>query len=277
MPKRILLALLTFALVGCADQLPAQRVGVFSTDPAVTATVSVNGPDVTVKINPARFKALPPDQPANKHVYGEGHYHLFLDLPPTAPGEVIPKTAGIFHTPDANYDIHNVTNGHHFLWVVLGYSDHLPYEQAEVTNAGVKGTLARVEFDVGQGATAQASPSPEASAAASSAPTAAPTSAPSAAAPPAPSGGGSKVAVLGDPTNGGKYDPASLAVKVGDSVTWDWQDDAASHTVTSDDSSFPDSGTQAKGFTYSYKFDKAGSFGYSCSIHPAMKGSVTVQ
>jgi plastocyanin len=276
LPKRILLALLTLVLVGCADQLPMQRVGVFSTDPAVAASVSVNGPDVTVKINPARFKAIPPDQATNKHAYGEGHYHLFLDVPPTAQGEVIPKTAGIYHTPDANYDIHNVTNGHHVLWVELGYSDHMPYEQVEVVKAAVKGSLAKVEFDVGQGAVAQAPPSPEASAAATSEPTSAPTSAPTAAAPPPPGGGGTKVAVLGDPTNGGKYDPASLTIKAGESVSWEFQDDSASHTVTDDGGAF-DSGTQSKGFLFTYKYEKAGSFGYSCSIHPNMKGTVTVQ
>jgi len=88
--------------------------------------------------------------------------------------------------------------------------------------------------------------------------------------------GGTKVALLTDATNGGKYDPASITIKTGDSVTWDWQDDSASHTVTDDNGAF-DSSSQSKGFTFSYKFDKAGTFGYSCTIHPAMKGSVTVQ
>lgn len=82
--------------------------------------------------------------------------------------------------------------------------------------------------------------------------------------------------LLGDPTNGGKYDPASLTVKVGGTVMWSWQDDAASHTVTADDGSF-DSGTKSKGDSFSFKFDKAGSVGYSCTIHPNMKGSITVQ
>ena len=30
------------------------------------------------------------------------------------------------------FTIPNVTNGHHFVWAVLGFSDHLPYEVVAV-------------------------------------------------------------------------------------------------------------------------------------------------
>ena len=169
-----------------------------------------------------------------------------------------------------------MTTGHHVLYIELGFSDHTPYTQVRVTRAALSGALTKIEFDVGNGIAAQAPPSAAPPPAASVAPSTAAAASPSAAASGPPAAGGTKVALLTDATNGGKYDPASLTVKVGDSVTWDWQDDSASHTVTDDNGAF-DSSSQSKGFTFSYKYDKAGTFGYSCTIHPAMKGSVTVQ
>jgi predicted lipoprotein with Yx(FWY)xxD motif len=70
------------------------------------------------------------------------------------------------------------------------------------------------------------------------------------------------------------FDPASIAVKVGESVTWT-NTGAAPHTVTADDNSF-DSKSLAGGATFKQTFAKAGTFAYHCAIHPAMKGTVTV-
>jgi plastocyanin len=279
LPKRTLLVLLTLLLAGCTQALPNEVVGPFKGDPSVTASVTVNGPDATVNISSQNFKVIPAAEATTAHTYGEGHYHVFLDVPPTAPGEVIPQgVAGIYHTAKSSLVINNVTTGHHTLFVELGFSDHSPYQQQAVSGAKVSGTLTKVEFDVSSGAVAQASPSPAASESAAPSPSTAPSVAasPSAAASGAPPSGGTKVSVLGDPTNGGKYDPSSLNVKVGDTVEWDFNDDSASHSVTDDSGAF-DSGVQAKGFTFNHKYDKAGSFGYSCSVHPNMKGSVTVQ
>jgi predicted lipoprotein with Yx(FWY)xxD motif/plastocyanin len=65
-----------------------------------------------------------------------------------------------------------------------------------------------------------------------------------------------------------------LTVSVGTTVIWTNEDDAA-HTVTANDGSF-DSGDIAKGETFSFKFEKAGTFDYTCTIHPNMKGQVIV-
>jgi predicted lipoprotein with Yx(FWY)xxD motif len=70
------------------------------------------------------------------------------------------------------------------------------------------------------------------------------------------------------------FDPASLSVKVGESVTWT-NTGATAHTVTADDGSF-DSKSMAAGATFSQTFAKAGTFAYHCAIHPGMKGTVTV-
>lgn len=70
------------------------------------------------------------------------------------------------------------------------------------------------------------------------------------------------------------FSPASLSVKVGDTVTWN-NNDNASHTVTANDGSF-NIGTINPGNTGSYTFTKAGTYPYYCSFHPNMKGTITV-
>ena len=71
------------------------------------------------------------------------------------------------------------------------------------------------------------------------------------------------------------FSPASITVKVGDSVTWT-NNDSTTHTVTADDNSFS-SGDLAPGATFSFTFPKAGTYAYHCSIHPSMTGTVVVQ
>ncbi|MGD1054710.1 MAG: cupredoxin domain-containing protein [Nitrososphaerales archaeon] len=74
--------------------------------------------------------------------------------------------------------------------------------------------------------------------------------------------------------SGFAFHPATITVVIGvnNTVTWT-NNDATSHTVTSDNSLFG-SGTLAPGATYTQTFDQAGTYGYHCSIHPTMKGTV---
>ena len=96
-----------------------------------------------------------------------------------------------------------------------------------------------------------------------------------------PATGGSSAPAAGSPGAAGTavsianfaFSPASLTVKVGDSVTWK-NDDSTAHTVAF--AAF-DSGSIAPGASYSHKFDSAGTFDYKCSIHPSMTGTVIVQ
>jgi plastocyanin len=71
------------------------------------------------------------------------------------------------------------------------------------------------------------------------------------------------------------FSPTSVTVAVGATVTWENQD-AMNHNVIADDGSFksPDFGP---GQTFSFTFQKAGTYTYSCHIHPAMKGTVVVR
>jgi len=69
------------------------------------------------------------------------------------------------------------------------------------------------------------------------------------------------------------FGPQELKVKAGTTVTWT-NEDSASHTVTFEGG--PDSGSFGQGGTYERTFDAPGAFAYKCSIHPSMKGTVTV-
>jgi LPXTG-motif cell wall-anchored protein len=68
------------------------------------------------------------------------------------------------------------------------------------------------------------------------------------------------------------FNPASVTVNAGDSVTWN-NKGKAQHNVTF--SGFA-SGTLSSGQSYSHKFSSAGTFAYQCTFHAGMTGTVTV-
>jgi plastocyanin len=69
--------------------------------------------------------------------------------------------------------------------------------------------------------------------------------------------------------------PGDITVRAGTTVTWSNEDDAV-HTVTAADKSW-DSGRLPVGGTFSQTFTEPGTYDFLCSIHPAMKGTVTLQ
>jgi plastocyanin len=69
--------------------------------------------------------------------------------------------------------------------------------------------------------------------------------------------------------------PTSLRVKAGSTVTWANRDDEP-HTVTSDTGLFR-SGAMDTNDSFSFKFDKPGTYHFTCSIHPHMVGTIVVQ
>ena len=71
------------------------------------------------------------------------------------------------------------------------------------------------------------------------------------------------------------FDPATITVDAGTTVTWT-NKDVIAHTVTSDNGLF-NSGNIGSNGTYSYTFLTAGSFPYHCSIHTSMKATVAVK
>ena len=70
------------------------------------------------------------------------------------------------------------------------------------------------------------------------------------------------------------FDPPDAAVEPGTTITWT-NNGARPHTVTADDGSF-DSGVLNPGDSYTVAFDGQGTVTYHCTIHPEMRGSVTV-
>jgi plastocyanin len=69
--------------------------------------------------------------------------------------------------------------------------------------------------------------------------------------------------------------PMSLTVKAGSTVTWANKDDEP-HTVVSDTGLFR-SGAVDTDETFTFKFDKPGTYHFTCSIHPQMVGTVVVE
>jgi plastocyanin len=69
--------------------------------------------------------------------------------------------------------------------------------------------------------------------------------------------------------------PNSLSVKAGSTVTWANVDDEP-HTVVSDTGLFR-SGAMDTNASFSFKFDKPGTYHFTCSIHPRMVGTIVVQ
>lgn len=73
------------------------------------------------------------------------------------------------------------------------------------------------------------------------------------------------------------FTPATVTVKKGTTVTWT-NKDTIKHTVTPDEETADFKGSEllAQEATYSWTFDKAGTYTYYCQPHPDMKGTVVV-
>jgi len=69
------------------------------------------------------------------------------------------------------------------------------------------------------------------------------------------------------------FDPASIEVKVGDTVTFT-NEDSAPHNVAIDGKNLGDQNT---GASVTWKAEKAGTYAYTCTIHPSMTGEVVVK
>jgi amicyanin len=92
--------------------------------------------------------------------------------------------------------------------------------------------------------------------------------------------GPTKAIAIDTSTGNFGFNPATITIKVGTTVTWT-NTTGAPHTVTSNDGTSFDSGINtpisANGGTFSFTFTKAGTFAYHCQIHPFMKATIIVQ
>ncbi len=71
------------------------------------------------------------------------------------------------------------------------------------------------------------------------------------------------------------FNPTPLTVKAGATVTWTNKDDEP-HNVVSDTGVFKSGGMDTDE-SFSFKFDKPGTYHFTCSIHPRMVGTIVVQ
>ena len=74
---------------------------------------------------------------------------------------------------------------------------------------------------------------------------------------------------------GNAWTPADVTAKVGDVITWT-NGDTVPHKVALDDGSCQMSENIAGGASKSLVFSVAGSFPFHCSVHPSMKGTITI-
>jgi plastocyanin len=86
----------------------------------------------------------------------------------------------------------------------------------------------------------------------------------------APSAGSAKITI-----DNFTFSPAKLAVSKGTEVTWTNQDDIP-HTIV-----LTSAGVRSKALdtdnSFSYRFDKVGTFAYVCGLHPQMHGEIVVK
>jgi len=81
----------------------------------------------------------------------------------------------------------------------------------------------------------------------------------------APAGGSNSIAIKNF-----AFNPATLTIKTGTTVTWMNQDGAV-HQIASD------SGTPVAFASYQFTFTQPGTYTYYCPFHPPMKGTIIVQ
>ena len=74
--------------------------------------------------------------------------------------------------------------------------------------------------------------------------------------------------------DGSRFEPSTLAVTAGDTVVW-VNKDPFPHTSTSKVGGF-DSQTIAAGKSWALTPAKKGTFAYTCTFHPTMKGTLRV-
>lgn len=71
-----------------------------------------------------------------------------------------------------------------------------------------------------------------------------------------------------------QFQPSDATVKVGTKMMWQ-NEDSVQHNVVADNGAFK-SDLFGKGGTYEWTAAKPGKYSYVCTVHPNMKGTITV-
>jgi hypothetical protein len=101
----------------------------------------IRGNVVTLKVAAAGIRIVKADGDASGRT---GHFHVFIDRKPVAPGQVIPKAPNIIHTAVTPIMLTGLSIGHHQIFVVLGDGTHRRIGRSVVhTSVHVKGPSVR--------------------------------------------------------------------------------------------------------------------------------------
>ncbi|HLY75187.1 MAG TPA: cupredoxin family copper-binding protein [Planctomycetota bacterium] len=73
-----------------------------------------------------------------------------------------------------------------------------------------------------------------------------------------------------------KFEPSSLTVAPGTTVTWTNRDDEPHSATSAEKPKLFDSGALDTAESYSFTFRERGSFPYFCKLHPHMTGVIVV-
>jgi hypothetical protein len=93
--------------------------------PAVEATAPASvpaGQPVTIELKATGVTIVGPDGDTSGKT---GHFHLFVDRPPVAPGALIPTgDPAIIHTKETSVPLKDLAAGDHVVWIVVGDGAH---------------------------------------------------------------------------------------------------------------------------------------------------------
>jgi hypothetical protein len=167
-PASIRLAILATALIcllgACGGESPSRDRAApkENPSPATRQTVSISSPapGTQVKGNVVELQVQAQGieiKPADGDTSGaSGHFHVFVDRDPVAPGEAIPMERGILHSAESLIQVPGLTLGRHKLTVVLGDGAHNRIGEAiadvEVEVQGPTLTIADAPAEVPAGA-----------------------------------------------------------------------------------------------------------------------------
>jgi plastocyanin len=73
-----------------------------------------------------------------------------------------------------------------------------------------------------------------------------------------------------------RFVPEKLVVKVGTTVKWTNDERRASHSIWFKEEGLPESERMMPGESYERRFDRTGTYRYTCGPHPEMNGVVEV-
>ncbi len=90
-------------------------------------------------------------------------------------------------------------------------------------------------------------------------------------------GGGGPVMTTSVTVGNNVFSPGAIQVSPGATVTWTWNPGGIDHNVTFSSGGITGSGNRSSGNFPAVMPTAAGTYNYSCTLHPGMDGSVLVQ